>query len=67
MMYFNKGIDMTEDEARKKWCPMARVQGMESSGNRTDNAQCIASDCACWVDSGGDGRGNRLGHCGLIK
>lgn len=48
---------MTEDEAKKKWCPMARVSasGCSLSFNRVDDgtpsigANCIASDCAMWV------------------
>lgn len=35
---------MTEDEARKKACPMSFNA---SSGKEC--AFCIASDCACWV------------------
>ena len=52
---------MKEEEARTKWCPMARAvpdaQGY-SAGNRFENTldspldnkcKCIASDCAMWV------------------
>lgn len=49
---------MTEDEAKAKWCPMARV-GSDNTGlgslNRdwakgpyTHSAQCIASGCMMW-------------------
>jgi hypothetical protein len=33
---------MTEDEARKKWCPMVRQASPE------DWNSCIASDCMMW-------------------
>ena len=51
---------MTEEEAKKKWCPMVRISGAGSSGaisNRgctdegvhDDMAQmCMASDCMAW-------------------
>ncbi len=45
---------MTEEEARAKWCPMARVVTKEAGYNRFGNgdlslgASCIASDCAMW-------------------
>jgi hypothetical protein len=51
---------MTEQEARDKWCPMARVSTYldgnpaESAANRTDEgipyagSRCIASDCMMW-------------------
>ena len=63
---------MTEEEAKQKWCPMARVHGMESAGNRIDHANCIASDCMAWVWDGGGLSPNKLhdtryGHCGLVK
>lgn len=48
---------MTEDEAKTKWCPMARV-GSSSSGNGALNkdwargpvaaSMCIASECMMW-------------------
>ncbi len=50
---------LTEEEARKKWCPMARVNDDSDKGyNRIVDsvdglvipkvARCIASDCAMW-------------------
>jgi len=35
---------MTEEEARTKWCPMARVPVADSG------FKCIASDCMMWRD-----------------
>ena len=69
---------MTEEEAREKWCPMARVHGMESAGNRIDHANCIASGCMAWVwDDTEELIGSMTikhlnasktsGHCGLVK
>ncbi len=61
---------MTEDEAKLKWCPHARVSH-DGTGNRyamdTDYstksafATCIASDCM----QGCDINGNWRGYCGL--
>lgn len=49
---------MTEEEAKKKWCPMIRpILTHDSDGNRyyTNNrlalkelTNCIASDCMMW-------------------
>jgi hypothetical protein len=48
---------MTEDEAKKKWCPMIRdcgtYQGMIYSGVNSSEGNpagynCIASDCMMW-------------------
>jgi hypothetical protein len=58
---------MTEDEARKLWCPFAR-DAIEAQGtyNRLDDGEapnscwCLASGCMAWRwDSLGQG------HCGL--
>ena len=50
---------MTEDQAKTKWCPMARSVPNAvgySSGNRFDGqnpefleCKCIASDCMMWA------------------
>jgi hypothetical protein len=45
---------MTENEARKKWCPHGRVYSSNGAFNRTENravdgpSKCIASDCMAW-------------------
>lgn len=49
---------MTEDEAKTKWCPFARVEGPYAYGNpainRTaknqpaKNTRCIGSACMAW-------------------
>lgn len=48
---------LTEDEAKKKWCPHVRLgdeQGVSASINRAwgrgcpDAARCIASECMAW-------------------
>lgn len=57
---------MTEEEAKKKWCPQARVsQGIGAVGfNRIDEGKpskdsfCIASDCMVWVMGSGEWRIN---------
>jgi len=67
---------MTEDEAKTKWCPMARPEesrGWAAGVNRQDScngwprgALCIGSDCALWVE---DQKAPMpvTGHCGLIN
>lgn len=48
---------MTEDEAKQRWCPMARIRDDEDNGlsvNRFSEhgtpvaCMCIASDCMMW-------------------
>lgn len=70
---------MTEEEARKKWCPMVRFAGqvLEPAYNRTNSGitlqqhdKCIASDCMMWRWTFGkeDNRelyGDHTGYCGL--
>ena len=69
---------MTEDEAKKKWCPFVRVGGF-GGGNRdwqTDilnsnmahKVCCIASDCMMWEECIEHGPGGELqggGDCSL--
>lgn len=59
----------TEDEAKSKWCPMARVHcpdagcsdNRDADGERLGVANCVASDCMlwCWDDD------EYRGWCGL--
>jgi hypothetical protein len=58
---------MTEEEAKGKWCPMAKVASIDGDGvnRRHDGAPnrgaiCIASSCMAWRwDS------KTTGYCGL--
>jgi hypothetical protein len=71
----------SEDEARKLWCPMARVAVDEASANRDiddtttfiSGCRCIASKCAMWrwgyermfPGPNGDDVIIQTGYCGL--
>jgi hypothetical protein len=71
---------MTEDEAKKKWCPMAMNNACErnplGAALEPERMSCIASDCMMWVpemvninqdDSGQNLLLHTGGHCGLAK
>jgi len=67
---------MTEDEAKKKWCPMVRI-GVSSDRNWFDNhngnnvfTYCISSDCMMWRqdltrEEAENGYKAASGFCGL--
>ena len=70
---------MTEQEARQKWCPFARVvddlSGAGAAARLQNNTvKCVASDCMAWRWASGEGietlggsRGEskEAGYCGL--
>lgn len=43
---------MTEEEAKKKWCPMARLSIMDQpiDGTPQPKERCIASRCMMWQE-----------------
>jgi len=66
---------MTEDEARKLWCPFARaidhhgdvtdgVAGVnrDDDGHPDEACRCLASGCMAWRS---DPPGSAHGYCGL--
>jgi hypothetical protein len=58
---------MTEDEAKTKWCPMARCWGQSGPVNRDGGkprigAMCLGSGCMMWRWLDED---DRIGYCGL--
>lgn len=59
---------MTIDEAKNKWCPMARVSATPTGdlvSNRPYNVTaCLADECMLWVKSPSS---NFEGCCGLIS
>lgn len=65
---------MTEEEAKKKWCPFARLGEVGATYNRCGfhaGLNCIASDCMAWVfeysKPTGTTHGGKIigGYCGL--
>ena len=73
---------MTEEEAKKKWCPMARNQQLVLGDMGWDKEisdihpayRCIGSDCAVWVWTGWTAitetmtevMPEKQGRCGLV-
>jgi hypothetical protein len=61
---------MTEDEAKTKWCPQARLASSGGSVNRyhvggmgggvVSGSNCIASACMAWRETS-----SQHGYCGL--
>lgn len=70
-------MSVTEEEAKGRWCPFARVlrssptglAGVNRDGDRIDpRTICFGSACMAWRkdhDSNYDGKGNLRGYCGL--
>lgn len=70
---------MTEEEARKRACPFARVKGGENRfasysdtqgwrGRWHTGTECIASDCMAWSwDFIGNTKSTTEGCCGLAR
>lgn len=61
---------MTENDAKSKWCPLARMDENNSNRRYVDGTceqdpKCIASECACWVWEGNESY--FTGHCGLTR
>lgn len=70
---------MTEDEARKKWCPMSRqmhgeiglVYNRRVPGHIEEGTHCITSDCMMWRNhaddyaEGFEDQAPEGGYCGL--
>lgn len=61
---------VTEEEAKEKWCPMARTAGYNCSRNREYTGStpsvmcCIGSNCMMWEwDLDSDNRG----YCSLSQ
>lgn len=60
---------MTDENAKKLWCPMVRFHDNGPNRNSKDfdysesDCNCLGSGCACWVyDAINDN-----GRCGLIR
>ncbi len=47
---------MTVEDAKKKWCPFARLASQSGAYNRNADdrplSHCIADTCMVWVDEG---------------
>jgi len=63
---------MTEDEARKLWCPFARDSlenygsyNRQEGGEALETCRCLASGCMAWRWYGGPDDAQTNGWCGL--
>jgi hypothetical protein len=61
-------MNLSEKEAKTKWCPFARLGINRWNGDYVDNertqsakVKCIASECALWNKP----EWSTCGHCGL--
>jgi hypothetical protein len=64
-------ISHTEAEAKKKWCPFARVTcdgegpyNRDADGGPAHASKCIASSCMAW-NRCSDGSKSNSGYCGF--
>jgi len=72
-------MHMTEEEAKKKWCPMVRfVATNEPPANRWPEhmqgektySKCLAADCMMWVWSDAtyvENNFKKSGRCGMVN
>lgn len=64
-------MNIKEEEAKEKWCPMVRISGQTDSEytNRCEffpnskDVNCIGSNCMWWRPHDAEGRG----RCGVIN
>ena len=71
------GIAMTENDAKKKWCPMVRSLTFNAQGVCAANqaykdgvvdmkqAMCKGSECMMWHDTSTYADQRPAGYCGL--
>ena len=62
-------MQLTEEQARSKWCPMVRSENGGRSDSTSQN-RCIASNCMAWREyrisySHGNSPIEKHGYCGL--
>ena len=68
-----KGVKMfTEENAKKKWCPMVSNSNQYPFHETTDydltyHTKCITSDCMMWIVPDCEANKDFLGYCGLTK
>lgn len=60
---------LTEQEAKERWCPLARAQRSENRqiDGSPNNTQCIASECMAWrLAHKPSSNGDETGYCGAF-
>lgn len=71
-------MQLTEQQARQRWCPMVRVEGinrvhntkLDGYQNADSSFRCIGNECMAWrvseiTYSHGNGPTEHHGYCGL--